>query len=147
MRTALLFGLIAGYCATAAPGKDKDPPKPDPLVGEWEIVSSTTKGKTSPFDLGPRKFTFTAEGKYSDDAAGRGEKARWQTYKADGKAEPSTLDIIDPTRTLRWLYRVDGDTLTICLPEDATAARPTAIEAGKGSKNLLLTLKRVTPKK
>jgi uncharacterized protein (TIGR03067 family) len=116
-------------------------------VGEWEVVSSTTQGKTSPFNLGPRVFTFTADGKYADAAAGGGKDSRWLNYKADGKADPPTLDIIDSTRTLRWLYRVDGDTLTICLPETDTGARPTAIEAAKGSKNLLLTLKRVTPKK
>jgi hypothetical protein len=41
---------------------------------------------------------------------------------------------------------VDDDTLTLCLPADGVT-RPAAIEAAKGSKNAILTLKRVTPKK
>ena len=33
------------------------------------------------------------------------------------------------------------------LPDDARGPRPAALDAGKGSKNLILTMKRVTPKK
>jgi uncharacterized protein (TIGR03067 family) len=147
MRAATLIALAAGSWAAAAPGsKDKVPPPKPSLVGEWEVVSQTAQGRTNPWDFGRRVFAFTADGGYAEYGLGPKEKARWLTYKANDKADPPTLDIIDPTGTQPWLYGVDGDTLTICLPEDGVT-RPAEIEAAKGSKNVILTLKRVAPKK
>jgi uncharacterized protein (TIGR03067 family) len=150
MRAAILIGLAAGSWAAAAPGPKDPPPKPSPLVGEWRLVSQTSQGNTRPWRLDDTVFAFTADGRYARYEAGAKEKARWQEYRADDKADPPTLDVFEPGGkgdTKRWLYRVDGDTLTVCMPEDATAGRPAAIEAGKGSKNWVLTLKRVAPKK
>jgi uncharacterized protein (TIGR03067 family) len=64
MRTTILICLVAGSFAAAAPGsKDKDPPKPSPLVGEWEIVTVTTQGKTRPDVIGGI-YVFTADGQW-----------------------------------------------------------------------------------
>ncbi|HJZ90223.1 MAG TPA: TIGR03067 domain-containing protein [Gemmataceae bacterium] len=152
MRVAILFSLVAGSCAAAAPGpKDKDPPKPSPLVGEWELVSSTAGGNTRPWELGDRVFAFTADGKYADYGGGPKEEAKCWPYRADGKADPPTLDILDHPRgkggPLRWLYKLDGDTLNVCLNLDDDTQRPAALEAGKASKNWILTFRRVKPKK
>src|SRR5262249_35157048 len=71
--------------------------------------------------------------------------------RADGKADPPTLDILDHPRgkggPLRWLYKLDGDTLNVCLNLDDDTQRPAALEAGKASKNWILTFRRVKPKK
>jgi uncharacterized protein (TIGR03067 family) len=152
MRTVILMSLLAGSWAVAAPGpKEKDPPKPSPLVGEWELVSETRQGRTRRWELDNRVFAFTADGKYADYDGGRKDPARWNKYRADDKADPPTLDILDNPRkkgdTVRWMYRVDGDTLTICLTPDDDTVRPKAIEAGTGSKNWILTFKRMTTKK
>ena len=147
MRSAILIALVAAAWAAAAPGsKDPPPPKPSPLVGEWEPVSQTTQGRTVPWDYGKRVFAFTADGRYGEYGEGGRAKADWRTYKADDKADPPALDILEPTGTVPWRDRVDGDTLTLCMPEDGVT-RPAAIEAAKGSKTVILTLKRVAPKK
>jgi uncharacterized protein (TIGR03067 family) len=151
MRAAVLFTLVAASCVSAAPGKDKDPPNPHPLVGEWEIVTVTTLGKTRPDVIGGFHI-FTADGQWSTKQKPDGDKSPWQQYRVDDKADPKTLDLLMPANkgkdnTWRLLYRVEGDTLTLCqLGEDHTI-RPKEFEAGKGSKNVIQTLKKVTPKK
>jgi uncharacterized protein (TIGR03067 family) len=153
MRNAILFSLVAGSCAAAAPGsKDKDPPpKPSPLVGEWEIVSATTQGNTRPWEFGGI-HVFTADGKYRTKFDGPDDEITWQKYSVDDKADPKTLDIVitDKTgkvTTWRWLYRIDGDKLDYSWRADDHTVRPKEFEAGKGSKNVIHTLKRMTPKK
>jgi uncharacterized protein (TIGR03067 family) len=152
MRTAILFSLVAGSCVAAAPGKDKDPPKPHPLVGEWQIVSQTQNGKESRWTLDETVFAFTADGKYAEFRDGRREKVTWVQYRTDDKADPPTLDIIHAADdkgaglTVRWLFRIDGETLSICSFENRTI-RPKEFEAGTGSRNLIFKLSRVKPKK
>ena len=152
MRATLLIGLVAGPWAAAAPGsKDKDPPKPSPLVGEWELVSSTALGNTRPWDLGGG-YVFTADGKYGTRAGGPDDTVTWHKYAADDKADPRTVDVVvtdkaDKATTWRWLYRVTGDTLEVCWRTDDPTVRPKEFEAGAGSKNAVYTLKKVAPKK
>ena len=148
----VLFSLVAGSCAVAAPdAKDKDPPKPHPLVGEWEIVSSTTLGNTHNWELGGT-HVFTADGKYRTKHDGPEGKIVWQNYSVDDKADPKILVIVitDNTgkvSTWRWLYRIDGDKLEYCWRGDDQTVLPKELEAGKGSKNVIHTAKRVTPRK
>jgi uncharacterized protein (TIGR03067 family) len=151
MRIAILFSLVAGSCAAAAPGKDKDPPKPHPLVGEWEIVTVTTLGNTRDWEYGGIHF-FTADGKYRTKRDEPEGEITWQKYTVDDKADPKTLEIVitDNTgkaNTWRWLYRIDGDKLEYCWRGDDQTVWPKEFEAGKGSKNVIHTAKRVTPKK
>lgn len=151
MRATILLGLVAGSFAAAAPGsKDKDPaPKPSPLVGEWEIVSSTTLGNTRPWEFGG-VFTFKADGQWATRQK-PDDKVTWHKYSVDDKADPKTMDLVltDPkgkVTTWRWLYRVDGDTLEVCFTGEGTV-RPKELEAGKGSMNVIYTMKKMTPKK
>jgi len=152
MRMAILFSLVAGSCAAAAPGpKDKDPPKPSPLVGEWEMVSETAQGQTRPWQLGGI-HVFTADGKYRTKRDEPEGKITWQKYSVDDKADPKTLDIVitDGTgkvNTWRWLYRIDGDKLEYCWRTDDHTVRPEKFESPKGSVNMIHTAKRMEPKK
>jgi uncharacterized protein (TIGR03067 family) len=153
MRATFLIALTAGSWAAAAPGtKDKDPPKPSPLVGEWRLVSTTTLGSTRPWDLNDHVFVFTADGRYGDKADGADDPGTWHKYTADDKADPKTVDLVITGKdgkaiTWRWLYRVDGDTLEYCWRADDPTVRPKEFEAGPGSKNAIYTLKKMKPKK
>ena len=42
---------------------------------------------------------------------------------------------------------MDGDTLSICYERTIHTGRPKKFEAGKGSKNVIHTAKRIKPKK
>ena len=146
MRAAILLGLVTSSVAISAPGvKDAPPPKPSPLVGDWLLLTQTANGRESPWRIQETVFAFMADGKYSETRDGR--KGKPVEYRTDDKADPPTLDIIHVGGiTVRWLYRVDGDTLEICSFDDRTV-RPTKFEAGIGSKNTIFKLSRVKPKK
>lgn len=151
MRNTILFTLVAGTFAAAAPGtKDPPPPKPSPLVGEWEIATVTTQGKTRPDVIGGI-YVFTADGQWCTKQTPDGDKSPWHKYSVDDKADPKTLDIViddgGKVTVLRRLYEVKGDTLKICYFSDDDTRRPKEFEAGKGSKNVIHTLKRIQPKK
>jgi uncharacterized protein (TIGR03067 family) len=147
MRAPILLTMFAISCAAAAPGpKDPPAPKPSPLVGEWEIVSQTVGGRTGPWTFGNYIMVFTADGKHTVKEDGRPRD--WQRYRTDEKADPPTLDIVndDPKEAAReWLFRVDGETLTISMGPGTS--RPKNLESPKGAENLVFTLKRVKAKK
>jgi uncharacterized protein (TIGR03067 family) len=147
MRTTILFVLFAAYAAGAPAPKDPAPPKPSPLVGEWELVSQTVGDRSGPWTLDVSVFIFTADGKFGHRSDGR--LRPWQPYRADEKADPPTLDIgvaDDPKVPVReWLFKIDGDKLTISMGPGSS--RPKNLESPKGAENLVLTFKRVKAKK
>jgi uncharacterized protein (TIGR03067 family) len=146
MRVTILGTLFVAPFVTAAPGPKDPPPKPSALVGEWEIVSHTVGGRTGPWKLDESVFIFTAEGKYGHRRDGRLDG--WVRYRTDEKADPPTLDILndDPKVGVKeWLFRVEGDTLTISM--GPSNGRPANLESPKGAENLVFTLKRVKAKK
>ena len=143
MTTSVLLALAI---AVAAPGT-KNPPKKDPpaLVGEWAGESGVEKGRALALPPGTG-WVFTADGK-SVLTLGGGAGSTEATYKADATKAPAELDLSDGPKgkPLRGIFKVEGDTLTVCLVE-GDADRPTAFESAAGSKAILLTLKRVKKK-
>jgi uncharacterized protein (TIGR03067 family) len=134
--------LLALSITAAAPGpKDgkKDPPA---LVGEWAAEALTEDGK--PVNVPPgTTWAFTADGKSVltiGDVVGTTESA----YTVDAKKDPPHVDKATGPKgsALRGIYKVEKDTLTLCLVE-ADRDRPTAFEAPAGSKVVLVTLKRL----
>ena len=70
------------------------------------------------------------------------------TYKLDPSSAPKRIDLIDTksSRTVKGIYRLDGDDLKIVYDEGAEADRyPTDFlsEAGTSPNDRLLTLKRI----
>jgi uncharacterized protein (TIGR03067 family) len=69
------------------------------------------------------------------------------TIKLDSKANPSTIDVTpdggaDRDRAVLGIYRLEGDTLTICMAA-AQADRPNAFESPAGSKRSVMVFRRV----
>jgi uncharacterized protein (TIGR03067 family) len=140
--TPLVLGLAVVVAAPAA----KEPPKKDPpgLVGKWTLESGTFAGMPLPKTDG-MTITFTADGKYDTRAAGA-DAVVSGTYTHDPKKDPPELDVVEPAgpaagMTSPSIYKVEGDTLTICT--SIKGDRPRTFDAPAGSMRALLVLKRV----
>jgi uncharacterized protein (TIGR03067 family) len=63
------------------------------------------------------------------------------TYTADPKKEPAEIDIVPPATekgpTLQAIYKIDGNTLTMCFSMDVD--RPKTFDSSAGSKTMLVS--------
>ena len=80
---------------------------------------------------------------------GTNEKPDGATYKLDTKKTPFTIDVEAPGEkgSMLGIFKIDGDTLTICIAGDDAAGgknaeRPTKFESPEGSRTILVTFKR-----
>ena len=139
MTTSILVGLAL---VVGAPAKKDAPPKDPPsLVGEWVGESGTRDGKPDNPPAGT-SLTFTADGKvhFKEGAKGKPEEG---TYKADAKKNPAEIDISPPDakgETILGIYKIEGDTLTLCF--HMGGERPGEFAAPPGSQRMLVTCKR-----
>jgi uncharacterized protein (TIGR03067 family) len=140
--TPLLISLALGVAAPAP----KDPPKKDPpdLVGRWTPESATFPRMPLP-KTESLTITFTADGKY-ETRAGAGDAKVSGTFTFDPKKDPPELDVAEPAgpaggKASLSIYKIDGDTLTICTAVQGD--RPKTIGAPAGSNCALLVLKRI----
>jgi uncharacterized protein (TIGR03067 family) len=135
MTTSLILALV--IAAPARPA-EVDPPG---LVGRWTVESATFTGMALPKpDL---TITFAADGKYETRPAS-GDARVSGTFTFDPKKDPPELDLTEPTNAGKVspsIYKIDGDTLTICSSTDGE--RPRAFDAPAGSRLVLLVLKRI----
>jgi uncharacterized protein (TIGR03067 family) len=141
MNVAILFGLVVSL---GAPG-EKDAAKKDApsIVGEWDGEKAVRGGVEKPLPEGGVKITFTADGKLIFKEGNK--DAEEGTCKLDAKKNPGEIDIVPPkeSETHVGIYKIDGDTLTICLADKNSTDRPTKFESPDGSNIFLVTLKRV----
>jgi uncharacterized protein (TIGR03067 family) len=150
MSRPLLTLLLAPVAAFAAPAPKPRPAPPSPVQGEWAAERTVLGGKDVSRAVGSFRYTFVADGEWLYASPGPGGPAR-HTYTVSPAADPKaggTIDLVaDPDgptrRTLLGLYRLDGDTLTLCYPNGPKAPRPTGFESPVGSDIFLVTLKRV----
>jgi uncharacterized protein (TIGR03067 family) len=141
---AVLIGLALTLGAPAT----KDAPKKETpsIVGEWVGVKAVTGGKEKPVPEGGIDFTFTDDGKLVIREGTRNDAASNKTgsYKIDAKKNPAEIDIMPPPDkkepTIHGIYKIDGDTLTICIGHETD--RPTKFESPEGAKTMLMILKR-----
>jgi uncharacterized protein (TIGR03067 family) len=142
LMTHALLVLAVTVAAPAAKDGKKDLPG---LVGEWAAESAVVRGKPDNPPPGTT-WTFTADGK-SVLRVGDGNGEVAGTYKADPKKDPAEVDITAGPKggPVKGLYKVEGDTLTLCLVTDGEE-RPKKIESPADSKAIVITFKRVKKK-
>jgi len=132
------FLLLNGVTAV---GQDDEAVKKDKelLKGTWKFESvKSAQGEKE--DFGDAKLEFFTDGKIQFTKGGDQKKA---TYKINPAGKPKEIDLKpeDKDEAMQGIYRIEKDTLTICITEGQNAARPTEFEAK--DKNVLVTLKRV----
>jgi uncharacterized protein (TIGR03067 family) len=138
--------LVLGLAVVVAAPLGKEPPKKDPpgLVGKWSLESGTFAGMPLP-KTDAMTITFMADGKYETRSPGAAAVISG-TYTHDPKKDPPELDVIEPAgpaagKPSPSIYKVDGDTLTICT--SIQGDRPRTFDSPAGSMRALLVLKRV----
>lgn len=122
------------------------------IVGEWTLESSSLGGKAVPVAM-PDNLTyqFTADGKWIIKSADGKASASARDFTLNPKADPPTIDVPVPkagvlaTRTMLGIWKVDGDTLTICFTA-GDGERPKNFAPADGARTIVMVLKRVKPK-
>ena len=146
---AALLGLAV---IVSAPGLKDRPKKDTGIVGEWVLESSMLGGKAAKIASGLR-YEFTADGQWIIRREGAEVKALPRTFKVDVKTNPATIDVTyqkpdggpaDQPGML-GIYKIEGDTLTICYAP-GSAERPTTFEPAGGARVAVLVLKRAKKK-
>lgn len=127
--------------AVAAPALKEPPKKATPsFVGRWEMDSVVVGGNAIPAPKGTT-VEFTADGKYITHPAGTAEP-KTGTVSTDLKKDPAEMDIFEGGKTTRAIFKVEGDTMTVCASPDG-GVRPTKLESPAGGQTFLLVLKRI----
>jgi RNA polymerase sigma factor (sigma-70 family) len=143
---ALWLGFL-NYRALQAPPLEvvqaEGRPDLDKLQGDWQVVAVEQDGQVLPKDLFPftslriRDDTILHEG-----GPHRPEKMHFRLYPE----QPGAIDMASEGYhggIFNAIYSLDGDTLTICRPEEGQ--RPAEFASKPGSNVLLYTAKRVPP--
>lgn len=137
-----IFGLVVALVGIASQIALSDDKKAaGELEGVWKLTAMTKEGKQEEKGVGVAQFVFAGE-KVTVEVGGKGEPA---TFKADAKAKPATIDIINKgpcgkERTTKAIYKIVDDTLTICAALD-DGERPKDFKADKA--NVVMTLEKV----
>jgi uncharacterized protein (TIGR03067 family) len=100
------------------------PPKTRTLQGVWLIVTIEHNGRTEQGRDGAR-IIISGKKMTSHFAGGRRVVSE---IRVDDTREPKEIDIVSAGRVYPGIYRIEGDTLRICINETG-AARPQAFSA------------------
>ncbi|MSR54002.1 MAG: TIGR03067 domain-containing protein [Gemmataceae bacterium] len=127
--------LLTLAITLAAPADKDGKAEPGKIEGNWIVEKYIQGGKENEKRKGSH-FTFK-DGEVSvQEEGGKGI-----AYKVDPKANPATLDLTAAGGIL-GVYKIDGDTLTICFPKGEKGERPKKFESPEGSELVLMVLKR-----
>jgi RNA polymerase sigma-70 factor (ECF subfamily) len=130
---------LAEKPATAV--KEEAPKDAAKIVGTWAYTSVEVGGRKVPEeDLKEAKMVFDAEGKFKANPKGH-EMAG--TYELDPAKKPKEITTKNGEgRTHLGIYKLDGDSLTVCMSEEEGAERPTEFATKEGTKVILVVFKR-----
>jgi uncharacterized protein (TIGR03067 family) len=109
----MLVWIVAGSLMVAAPGPKDAPKKESPLVGQWRLVRANGERP-----VGDQVETFAADGSCVirtriEDRESE-ERGQYTTNPATSPAEFDYVFNAAEGGNIKGIYKVDGDTLTIC---------------------------------
>jgi uncharacterized protein (TIGR03067 family) len=126
----------------AAAGKEGGAKDQEKIVGTWAFMSLVKGGQKEPEEgFKEAKLIFAADAKLTAKLPEKGEKEG--TYKLDPAKKPKAITITtEEGGTLLGIYKLEGDTLTVCLGNENDNDRPTEFDSKEGTKVVLIVLKR-----
>jgi uncharacterized protein (TIGR03067 family) len=138
---AVLAVLAMGLLIAADKAKDDAKDDQKNIQGAWTVVSIEQGGEKQPEEkVKDVRITFGADGK---GHIKHGDKEMDMTYELDSAKSPKQITVKhDNGVTMRGIYKLDGDTLTVCMGEEDSNERPTEFATKAGSKAHMVTLKR-----
>ncbi len=147
MYSAMLLGLAVAIAAPAV--KDKPKAEPPSIVGEWDGVKAVSGGREKPVPAGGIVFVFAKDGTLTVTESGRNGPGAL-SYELDAKKSPAQIDLTPPAgkadSPMLGIFKIEGDTLTMCLADGKDSTRPTQFESPAGTHSILMTLKRAKKK-
>jgi uncharacterized protein (TIGR03067 family) len=145
MRTACLSCLLVVLAGTVPAAEKKT--DQDLIQGDWVVTRYETRGKEVLEFVKDNAPTTTYKGnKYVFKAKGQDDELG--EFTLDSKAKIPTIDYKitegdHKGKVQKGIYKLDGDTLTICLGPEGVDARPEAFKTSdKKPEFVLFTLKR-----
>lgn len=137
-----VLGLAAG--AAGADGKDeKARGLQDLRTGTWRAVEiHNEKGVRVPnriVELVDVKLSFGADGKLTNRSQ---NQTRISKYTADPSRSPWQIEILridtPGNKPGKGIFKIDGDTMTLCLGKDGSDKRPTEFKPQIGATYMIL---------
>ncbi|HTU92729.1 MAG TPA: sigma-70 family RNA polymerase sigma factor [Gemmataceae bacterium] len=119
------------------------------IKGTWKVESATMNGQDPKDAKGERIKNPTFEITADKMLLKFKEGIREATYTFDPAAKPKRIDMTsqgegdEKGETVPGIYKLEGDTLTICFSCARQTERPTEFVSKEGSDTILLILKRV----
>src|SRR4051812_22169571 len=125
--------VLLSLAVVAAPALKDPPNKAADLTGDWVVESLVYGGRPRPAGKDPQRHVFARDGTWT---VYRGERKLNgnRAYRIDAAADP-------PNITLKFdaaeqdgpesvdIYKVTGNTLTLCYARTGSTRRPTAFES------------------
>jgi uncharacterized protein (TIGR03067 family) len=133
------LGLLA-----AAPGTKGDKDDLKKFEGNWAFTGWQHAGEALPADARESaKWTIKGD-KYTFEFGGMTEEG---TIKLDPAKKPATIDLTitdgqDKGKDQVGIYKIDGDTITVCLAAPGAKDRPTEFKSTEENGFILATIKR-----
>src|SRR5262249_36951339 len=132
MPAILVLGLLLG----AGDAKTDE----ELFPGTWNVSSLENGGqKETEEKVKQLSIVFREGGKAVVKTEQKETEVTWQL---DATKKPRQISLTDGNKTLEGIYKLEGDTLTLCLAEVGKETRPTEFASPAGSRTLLIVLKR-----
>src|SRR5262245_3135370 len=107
-----MFSLLSA--AIVLLGAEPAPKEAPTIVGSWHLVKIGQGRKERMIPDGEHKFTFAPDGKVTAN----NDPKRIETlgYKSSSSKDPAEIDFDTESKSppMRGIYKIDGDTLTMC---------------------------------